>query len=382
MLSPPPFFLCCLLLVFLPLSIWVSVNTKSIKFPLQLQPIFPKIKNGGSASILPFSVKAVETRARVAIRRPRLNGDGALLRRATRSNPDPILPTKVAFMFLTTVPLPFAPLWERFFARGNHTSLFNIYIHTDPSRPYPAPFDGVFASRVIPSSKPTRRGHHSLIAAARRLLAHALLDDPANAMFVLLSPSCIPLRSFPFVYRTLTDGSAKSFIEILAGEPGIEARYNARGEGSMLPAVPFESFRVGSQFFAMARRHARLVVNDTALWSRFRRPCRDGVACFPEEHYFCTLLRMRDPQGCVPATLTHVDWAGSVGGHPRMYSPEEVGPELMSELRSARPRYGEDLVWGDGVDKRWDPFLFARKFAPKCLEPLMRIADEFILEDR
>ncbi|XP_068652743.1 glycosyltransferase BC10-like [Aristolochia californica] len=381
MLSPPPFFLCCLLIVFLPFSILVSVNTNSIKIPLQLHPIFTRIKKGGSASILPISIRAVENTPRVAIRRPRLNGDGALLRRAARSNPNPILPPKVAFMFLTTVPLPFAPLWERFFARGNHTRLFNIYIHADPSRPYPLPFDGAFTGRVIPSSKPTRRAHHSLVAAARRLIAHALLDDPANSMFVLLSPSCIPLRSFPFVYRTLTNGSGKSFIEILAGEPGIEERYNARGEGSMVPAVPFESFRVGSQFFALARRHARVVVNDTALWSRFRRPCRDSESCYPEEHYFSTLLSMRDPLGCVPATLTHVDWTGSVGGHPRTYWPEEVGEEMIRDLRSARPRYGQDLVWGEGMNKRWDPFLFARKFAPECLEPLMRIADEFILED-
>nr|DAD42164.1 TPA_asm: hypothetical protein HUJ06_000394 [Nelumbo nucifera] len=38
-------------------------------------------------------------------------------------------------------------------------------------------------------------------------------------MFSLLSPSCIPLCSFGFTYRTLI-GSDKSFIEILKDEPG------------------------------------------------------------------------------------------------------------------------------------------------------------------
>ncbi|KAG9455780.1 hypothetical protein H6P81_000288 [Aristolochia fimbriata] len=379
MISPPPFFICCLLLVFLPLSILLSANTNSIRIPLQLHPIFPRFKTAtGSSSVLPVYLGTVENTPRVVIRR-RFNGDGALLRRAARCKPNPISPGKVAFMFLTTVPLPFAPLWERFFA--NRTGLFNIYVHADPTRPYPVPFEGVFSGRVIPSSKPTRRAHHSLIAAARRLLAHALLDDPGNAVFVLLSPSCIPLRSFPFVHRALIGrgGGGKSFIEILAGEPGIEERYNARGEGTMMPEVPFERFRVGSQFFSLRRRHAVAVANDTALWSKFRRPCRDADSCYPEEHYFATLLSMRDPRGCVPATLTHVDWTGSVGGHPRTYAPEEVGPDLIRGLRSARPRYGEDAVWGEAMDKRWDPFLFARKFAPECLVPLMRIADEVIL---
>lgn len=41
-----------------------------------------------------------------------------------------------------------------------------------------------------------------------------------------------------------------SYIEILSEDPNLYERYNARGENVMLPEVPFEDFRVGSQFLS------------------------------------------------------------------------------------------------------------------------------------
>ncbi|XP_058074406.1 glycosyltransferase BC10 [Magnolia sinica] len=379
MLSPTPFSLCCTLLLCLPLAFFFSTTTTS-------DPInnTPNENTHNESPTIP-SRSAQNTTKNPSLTLSALhhydgdNDDDLLFRLAARTNPNPKTPKKIAFMFLTTTPLPFHPLWHLFFY-PNQThknipqNLFNIYIHADPTHPYEPPFTGLFAARTIPS-RSTRRSDPSLIAAARRLLAHALLHDPSNAMFALLSPSCIPLRSFSFVYRTLTTCSTKSFIEILRDEPGLHARYSARGEDVMLPEVPFENFRVGSQFFVLTRRHARLVVKDRRLWAKFKLPCARVDTCYPEEHYFPTLLSMADARACVPATLTHVDWTGSVGGHPRMYEDEEVGPELIRELQNARPRYG---VWNGSVEY---PFLFARKFAPESLEPLMKMASDVIFRD-
>lgn len=283
-------------------------------------------------------------------------------------------------MFLTTTPLPLAPLWELFF---NHTptNLYNIYIHADPSFTYDPPFQGVFAHRVIPS-KPTRRFTPNLISAARRLLAHALLHDPSNSHFALLSPSCIPLHSFNFTYKALV-ASKKSFIEILKREVGSYDRWAARGPDAMLPEVKLESFRIGSQFWVLTRKHARVVVSDRRLWSKFNLPCVRWDTCYPEENYFPTLLSMVDRRGCVPATLTHVDWRGRFDGHPRTYKPHAVKPSLILSLRTARPRYEDDGRNGSDstVTKRHDPFLFARKFSLDSLQPLMSIANDVIFTD-
>ncbi|KAK4277179.1 hypothetical protein QN277_015214 [Acacia crassicarpa] len=223
----------------------------------------------------------------------------------------------------------------------------------------------------------------TLISAARRLLAHALIDDPSNYMFALLSAACIPLHSFNFTYSTLIP-SAKSFIEILKHEEWTYDRWAARGPEVMLPEVKLEDFRMGSQFWALTRKHARLVVNDQKLWSKFKLPCVCKYTCYPEENYFPTLLSMWDPKGCVPATLTHVDWTGRDDGHPRTYNASEVGPELIESMRNRRPRYGDEEINGSDWrlnNGRQDPFLFARKFAPDALQPLMSIAGGVILRD-
>jgi hypothetical protein len=225
------------------------------------------------------------------------------------------------------------------------------------------------------AAKPTRRGDPSLIAAARRLLAAALLDDAANAYFALLSQHCVPLRAFPRLYATLLPPPAPhhhrlpSYIEVLAGEPQMPARYVARGDDAMLPEVPFARFRVGSQFFALARRHAVLVVRERRLWRKFREPCLPEArdACYPEEHYFPTLLDMADPAAVARYTLTSVNWTGSVDGHPNTYAATEVSPRLIHDLRRSNTSTHEHM--------------FARKFAPDCLAPLMDIADTVIFKD-
>jgi len=58
--------------------------------------------------------------------------DDSLLHLASQVNPRPKSPKKLAFLFLTTTPLPFAPPWELYFNQSRST-LFNIYIHADPT---------------------------------------------------------------------------------------------------------------------------------------------------------------------------------------------------------------------------------------------------------
>ncbi|GAU23149.1 hypothetical protein TSUD_305970 [Trifolium subterraneum] len=317
---------------------------------------------------------------------------------ANNTKQKPTLPRKLAFMFLTTTPLPFASLWESYFNKIPK-NLFNIYIHADPTFTYDPPFSGIFSNRLIPS-KPTARFSPTLTAAARRLLARAVIDDSSNFIFILLSSSCIPLHSFNFTYQTLVN-SNKSFIEILHNETGSHDRWAARGPYAMLPTVKFEDFRVGSQFWALTRKHARLVVSDSKIWPKFYIPCVRYDMCYPEENYFPTLISMWDPKGSVNATLTHVDWKGRHDGHPRTYVASEISPKLIWALRKDRPRYGHENggsnifipshspnmvhgVHGDGVGstgRRHDPFLFARKFSPNCLQPLIEIVDGVIFRD-
>ncbi|KAK4409127.1 hypothetical protein Sango_0493700 [Sesamum angolense] len=247
---------------------------------------------------------------------------------------------KIAFLFLTNSPLHFAPLWERFFANVTPKH-YNIYIHAYPLVKIPPP-EGVFKGKIIPSKR-TQRSSPTLISAARRLLATAMLDDPSNAYFALISQHCIPLHSFNYLYSFLFDLGRlsrnlefSSYIEILDNEP------------------------------TLWDRHALMVIKDRKLWRKFKLPCLNVDSCYPEEHYFPTMLSMQDPNGCTQYTLTRVNWTDSVNGHPHTYHPPEVSPELIYRLRESNSSYS---------------YMFARKFSPDCLNPLMEIADSVIFKD-
>lgn len=56
---------------------------------------------------------------------------------------------KIAFMFLTRISLPMAPLWERFFK--GHKGLYSIYIHSLPNNQTNLLPSSVFYRRQIPS---------------------------------------------------------------------------------------------------------------------------------------------------------------------------------------------------------------------------------------
>ncbi|PHT54196.1 hypothetical protein CQW23_08658 [Capsicum baccatum] len=291
-----------------------------------------------------------------------IDGIGGAISRLGTTNPR----MKIAFLFLTNTDLHFAPLWDRFFA--GHDGRFNIYIHADPSARILRPGGRVFKGRFI-AAKRTQRASPTLISAARRLMATALLDDPLNSYFALVSQHCIPLHSFYFIYNSLFTSQFpeyQSFIQILSNESYMWDRYVARGERAMLPEVPFDRFRFGSQFFVLTRRHALVVIRDRRLWRKFKMPCLNNDSCYPEEHYFPTLLSMEDPKGCTHYTLTHVNWTESVDGHPRTYLPSEISPELIYKLRESNSTYSH---------------MFARKFSPDCLKPLMKIVDNVIFRD-
>jgi len=56
---------------------------------------------------------------------------------------------KVAFMFMTRGPLPFSPLWDRFFK--GHEELFSVYVHSLPDYKLNVSKDSAFFGRQIPS---------------------------------------------------------------------------------------------------------------------------------------------------------------------------------------------------------------------------------------
>ncbi|XAR71371.1 hypothetical protein NMG60_11028597 [Bertholletia excelsa] len=269
-------------------------------------------------------------------------------------NPQKLIP-KVAFMFLTKGPLPFAPLWEKFF-RG-HEGLYSIYVHPHPSFNDSMPESSVFYGRRIPS-KPVQWGDISMIDAERRLLANALLDV-SNQRFVLLSESCIPLFNFTTVYSYLLS-SPLSFLGSFDVGKGGRDRYNPR----MSPEITLSDWRKASQWFELHRDLAIRVISDRKYYLLFKDLCLPP--CYSDEFYFPTLVHILWPAMNSNRTVTWVDWSRP-GPHPGQFGWGDITDEFLN-----RVRFSWECVYNGKTTRMC--VLFARKFLPNALEPLLRIA--------
>ncbi|KAJ4785277.1 hypothetical protein LUZ62_036523 [Rhynchospora pubera] len=262
---------------------------------------------------------------------------------------------KIAFMFLTRGPLPLAPLWEKFFK--GHECFYSIYVHALPS--YLANFtsDSVFYQRYIPS-KVTEWGKMSMCDAEKRLLANALLDI-SNERFVLLSESCIPLYDFNTTYNYITR-SNYSFVNII-DDPGPygQGRYNP----NMAPEVNLTQWRKGSQWFEVNRELAVAIIKDTLYYPKFSNFCQPH--CYVDEHYFPTMLYIEKPGSLANRSLTWVDWSRG-GAHPATFGKSDVHEGFFKRvLEGQKCKYnGRNTTVC---------VLFARKFAPSTLEPLLEL---------
>ncbi|KAA3453198.1 Core-2/I-branching beta-1,6-N-acetylglucosaminyltransferase family protein [Gossypium australe] len=282
--------------------------------------------------------------------------DRELMRRAATilesCNPTP----KVAFMFLSRGSLPLAPLWEKFFM--GHEGLYSIYIHTSPEFIDEPPTTSVFYKRKIPS-KPVHWGTASMVDAERRLLANALLDC-ANQRFVLLSEACIPLFNFTTVYNYLIK-SRQSFIGSF-DDPRVtgRGRYNKR----MWPTVSLANWRKGSQWFEVNRNLTVEILSDEKYYPIFRNHCIPP--CYVDEHYVPTLVNIMSPEVNSNRSITWVDWSKG-GPHPKQYVRKDVSMALLNQIRK-----GFNCTYNGHTTSMC--FLFARKFHPSTLEPLLRLA--------
>ncbi|CAI5518005.1 unnamed protein product [Closterium sp. Naga37s-1] len=304
---------------------------------------------------------------------------------------------KIAFLFLVRGPLPLQEIWHRFFQ--GHEAQFSVYIHAslpdfDCDR---AVSFAAFRGRQIPSV-PISWGGPNLIRAERRLLA-AALADPANQRFVLLSESCVPLFNFSHVYDYLF-ASPTSFI---TSHPS-EWRY----QPGMAPAVNRSQFRKGSQWFALTRRHADMVVADTHVYDAFLT----NHAMIPDESYIQTLLlvpSLRPPidcssaflhshtcaspsrflplcaffhRGVEPRGVTFLHWQPTAGRHPLTITPEQLTPDFLRSVQRTRlpPKEAIGFLRVPAprlcqlAGRPTHCFLFARKFNASTIPTLLALS--------
>jgi len=198
-----------------------------------------------------------------------------------------------------------------------------------------------------------------MIDAERRLLANALLDS-SNQRFVLLSESCIPLFNFKTTYDHLMNSNI-SFLGSFDDprKPG-RGRYNPR----MWPVINITDWRKGSQWFEVHRDIAVHIISDQKYYQVFQEHCHPP--CYMDEHYFPTLANILYPELNSNRSITWVDWSRG-GPHPGKFGWGDITDEFLNQIR-----HGSECVYNGNTTSMC--YLFARKFLPQTLEPLLRIA--------
>ena len=195
--------------------------------------------------------------------------------------------------------------------------------------------------------------------AERRLLANALLDI-SNEWFILLSESCIPLQNFSIIYPYISQ-SWYSFV----GQMDERGPYDE----NMSPLVNLSDWRKGSQWFEVNRELAVSIVEDSTYYPKFKDFCVPHV-CYVDEHYFHTMLGINSPHLLANRSLTYVDWSRG-GAHPATFGKDDIKEEFFKKILEE-----QTCLYNNQPSSLC--FLFARKFAPNALNPLLSIASKVL----
>ncbi|KAI5071267.1 hypothetical protein GOP47_0013518 [Adiantum capillus-veneris] len=295
----------------------------------------------------------------------------------------PLVPNKIAFLFLARNRMPLDIVWAPFFQDAKE-DLFSIYIHSRPGFVYNKRTTACqyFLDRQLSNSIQVNWGEASMVEAERLLLREAL-KDIRNDRFLLLSDSCVPLYNFSFVYSYIMT-TRRSFVDSFLDAK--ERRYNPR----MAPSIQRAEWRKGSQWFALRRDHAVIVASDTDVFPLFQKLCRRRLSpefwrqkhltgdpskqhnCIPDEHYVQTLLAMKGLEsGIERRTLTYTLWNQTgkdrvrKGWHPVTFSSTDMNRELLSGIKGITSVYYETeyrTEWCSQDGTLRSCFLFARKF--------------------
>ncbi|CAH2075775.1 unnamed protein product [Thlaspi arvense] len=145
-------------------------------------------------------------------------------------------------------------------------------------------------------------------------------------------------------------------------DPGFTGR--GRYSEKMAPEINITEWRKGSQWFEVNRKLALDIVGDSIFHSKFEQFCTGE--CYPDEHYFPTMLSIQSPLLLANRSLTWVDWSRG-GAHPATFGKDDIKMELFKRM------FRGETCFHNGKPTKLC-YLFARKFSPDALEQLLEYA--------
>ena len=259
---------------------------------------------------------------------------------------------KIAFCFLIYEEINHEDLWYQFF-KNIDKNKYNIYIHYKVDNPLK-----YFQSYKLKNTIETCWGCLSIVEAQNLILKEALKDE-MNQHFVWLSDSCIPIKSFDYIYNYLDTN--KSYFNI-SPDSQVFPRAN-----NVLKYINKKKIKKASMPSIINKKHAELFVNNDENISNWFKDINNV-----DEIVYITLLYHNNLQNELVLTPNIATGAIIFTGWADMSNYKHFD---KSKLSKNQPN-SYDYICPEELDYLVkSKSLFARKFNKKCggLEPLYKI---------
>jgi GR25 family glycosyltransferase involved in LPS biosynthesis len=246
---------------------------------------------------------------------------------------------KIAFLFLIYDEILQEELWYNFF-KNVDPNKYSIYIHYKNNKPLK-----FFEKFKLKQCIETNYGDISLVYAQKLLLDEALKDEN-NYKFINISQSCIPLKSFNYIYESLIYNNFTIFNE--------SPRHQSFPRcDDLLKFLPKEQIYKSSQWWILNRKYAELISIDKEYINYFNN------IYAPEEHYFISFIKNKGSIKdlvCTPnlaeGATTFTNW------HDMIYPKEYLSKNNLKTYENISKKEIDHLIES--------PCFFGRKFTASC----------------
>lgn len=162
---------------------------------------------------------------------------------------------KIAFLFLIIDDVNFPEIWEYYFK--NNDNKFNIYCHPKNPQNVKTPW---LKKNIIKNLTPTKWGYFT--NAIINLLKSALINKD-NEKFMIVSESCLPIKSFDKFYSMLKNDDIKtSYINVSKNDNNINIK-NSKIEESYLSNINIIKH---SGWFCLSRHHVKKLLSNSNIY--------------------------------------------------------------------------------------------------------------------
>lgn len=209
---------------------------------------------------------------------------------------------RLAFCFLIYDKIEQEELWYEYFKNIN-IDKYSIYIHYKINTPLK-----YFDNFKLDYCCPTQYCRPSIINAHNLLFKQAAIDG--NYKIISLSQSCIPLKSFEYIYNFLTQDNLCRF-NVIPKQPGKLPMNGARGIASLQKYYKVDDIQKAANWFVLNNEIAKIITSEDP---KIIEQKYSGCSC-PEEHYFLTAIYEKNLQDQIITTpnlqdggITFTNW--------------------------------------------------------------------------